>query len=64
MDAILRRIQQLVRAATSAVPVIADLVGVVLIVSGVYRLETSQPGIWLIVAGLGAIAIGFVTQDV
>lgn len=47
-----------------AVPVLADLAGLILIVAGVYRLEVGQPGIWLIVAGLGAIAIGFVTQDV
>lgn len=64
MVAILTRIRQLAAFAARAVPVAADLAGLVLIVAGVYRLETGAPGIWLIVAGLGAIAIGFVTQDV
>lgn len=64
MDAILRRLAALTAMTMRAVPVLADLAGLILIVAGVYRLEVGQPGIWLIVAGLGAIAIGFVTQDV
>lgn len=64
MDAIMRRIAVLAALAKSAVPVLADLAGLIMIVAGVYRLETGQPGIWLIIAGIGAIAIGFVTQEI
>lgn len=47
-----------------SLPVLLDIAGFVLIVAGVWRLERSEPGIYLIVAGAACIAVALRFQRV
>lgn len=56
------RLKRLAAWVAERLPVILDICGLTAIVAGVWFLENSAPGVWLIVAGVGLILAGLRAQ--